>query len=167
MLEERTKSIEAQLKIMMLSQNSKTVNHFNYHCEFCDKTFNCKDTIKEHKELKHKANPPVNTKEYSPCEKCDIESEYENRPRVHMPSVHKLKCEQCSYHGSHEKDLKRHVAIMHNREFYCEDCDHVFSSQRILQNHHVTKHNKFASRYFQKQTKTSYTSKPTRTPQTQ
>ena len=114
LLEERTKSIEAQVKILMLNQNSKSTDRLNYHCEYCDKIFNCKDTINEHKELKHKTTPLLQVRakpQVFVCDMCDFESDIEYRFESHLKTVHKLKCEQCSYHGTHEKDLQQRILL--------------------------------------------------------
>ena len=52
------------------------------------------------------------------------------------------KCEICDKEFKSNKDLKRHVNIVHEKKklFHCEFCNHNFSQQYVLVNHITAVH---------------------------
>ena len=103
------------------------------------------------------------------CTKCSYKTINNDDLAMHMDK-HGTKCDQCSYHAIHKRDLNRHKRTMHMQEqrfncdlcaytanssdqfkvhkeshrrdvpFHCEKCNFTTSSRSELHEHHVTKH---------------------------
>ncbi|XP_044727330.1 zinc finger protein OZF-like isoform X1 [Chrysoperla carnea] len=106
-------------------------------CSRCDKSFNDKQELKCHNKEEH-----VTLEKYVTCHICG-KSVTKKNIKVHLV-IHEerntIKCDVCSKTFLHQKNLERHVKVLHEkqiraRNYLCNICGHASLSAPFLRKH--------------------------------
>ena len=104
-------------------------------CEKCPKSFAMKSCLKRHMRLLHDEVQEEKEK----CSLCDFVSTRNGITshfrRIHMPK--RFPCSDCSYVSQTNKNLERHVMMIHRneKEFQCMECNKTFNTRGELVTH--------------------------------
>ena len=148
-LEMKTATLEEQVAILF--NKLKMGIHAEtsiFNCETCNKEFNHKDKLNMHRKKEHTTDEtdfthvnehqePNYEKFY--CMKCNFTTEANCDLEKHMQNQHH-KCNLCSYHAIHQRDLRRHKSTMHSLVTPCELCPYKALNDQDLKRHKLTMH---------------------------
>ena len=143
----RSKCGECQLIV----KNEEELKHhiytshfsFNFKCPDCDKGFNQKRNLLDHKE----SHQPKDDSVYK-CMLCQINFKKQclltdHTDKQHPKETHpKLKCTKCSRNFETEETLNEHEDshIKNDKQYNCEECDHQTNDQARLEKHFEIAH---------------------------
>ena len=146
---------EKQANIGSVSEVSKQ-NAFK--CNSCDKLFKTEKTLKNHRKLKHEADPTFLLKakgiaaEKSLCLKCSICGLLLNtrKLKTHFKEKHPeisqdVECELCDKWFPDTSHLNRHTLVVHSevKRFECDICDYKTKLSETLREHKKIHNNNF------------------------
>ncbi|XP_071955373.1 uncharacterized protein [Antedon mediterranea] len=142
--------------------------HYVWHCKNCPKTFETKETLKNHKEnqcyaddrllncdeCKDKFNDKLSLMMHKqthakirniPCTKCDVKFSSKYYLYLHQQSIHKqgsnpFPCYICNETFTYKLDRSAHIKSKHGdiNSYYCYKCEKSFKSRNELKNHKKT-----------------------------
>ena len=105
-------------------------------CSVCNKTFNYKRELKQHKKECHAENDVIQE-----CKQCRKEFSHKNYLQTHIKFAHTNDpehgiCDQCDKTFLNEHKLLNHVRNTHKpKEFVCQHCNYEFKIQSSLKEH--------------------------------
>ena len=116
-------------------------------CEFCDKIFSQKGSLKRHMETVHQKLKPHK------CEECGEAFSRKYSLKIHMATVHLKskphKCDECGDAFGHKSSLKMHMDTVHLKlkPYKCEECGEAFGRKDYLKTHMDTVHHPYKCKY--------------------
>ena len=124
-------------------KNHTNVRHLNirssFPCQECDKVLGSKGALNLHVEVKHR-----NTTYHCDYEGCDVTAKSKTTINFHKESKHQgiqYMCDQCDHKTSKKVLLKKHMTVMHGKDFLnCPDCDYKTKWRPNLKNHIQIQH---------------------------
>ena len=153
-LEMKTSKLENQINFLFNKlENRESMEILLFSCEDCNSEFTHKDELQKHRREKHVTpEEEVMTRQHYQhqqtlshdqfyCSKCDYRFQTYNDLEEHLQTQH-MKCNLCSYHAIHQKDLRRHKITMHHNHQVksCEHCPYKPFSSSDLRRHKQTMH---------------------------
>ena len=128
-----------------------------YPCDLCECDFNSRQELNVHRNEKHShihachtckltktqsisQNLPEQT--YSQtidCNFCTFKARTEIELNIHIKDMHQ-KCQDCSYHAIHSKDLRRHRNTMHKLPPNCKYCTFTARNDYDMEKHQSVMH---------------------------
>ena len=125
---------EFETKMNLNDHIQKThAGHQSLKCDICNFTTSQESSIKAHMETH-------SHRQYIHCKLCEFQANTEDDLRTHM-YYHHWKCQDCSYHAIHMKDLRRHRNTMHTLPKNCLSCSYVAQNDFDLKRHQFSTHN--------------------------
>ncbi|XP_030767327.1 zinc finger protein 37-like, partial [Sitophilus oryzae] len=158
----KVEAIDISYGITKTAEYELTKANLLLHCDQCEKSFKSRKQLTGHRKSVHsekryqcpkcpknyKINSQLNKhlKLHDPTNKiqCDIcLKEFSNKHcfDLHMKRHNKqyvTKCEQCNTKFIAEYELRKHVAVKHNKLFLCVECGSRYSTKNALDYHMLT-----------------------------
>ena len=160
-------STEILDKSMIKNDPEQLSNGDKSKCKFCEKTYNTKQGLKVHIDVKHNGiRYPCSQCAFQAsrkeilkshvmfqhekmgfsCPICETKHQSLNHLKLHTAAKHespKFSCVQCSFETTNKYTLASHTKNMHaiSKELHrCDKCENEYASRNRLQQHVATKH---------------------------